>query len=123
MSGTQSLDIDFSDANILITVNDLDTGLPSNLRFQDAYSTIPRFTRVTVNPATTFPGFTPSSRIYFEPNLISLILERVEGYQSKQISLDLTGVIPQPATVGLLLVGVALIAVRRGRIRNRNELS
>jgi hypothetical protein len=122
------LDFDFSDTNVLVT-STTDFVISAepliSLSFEDAHGTIPRFTGVTVNPATTWPGVTPSTPYNnFEPNKIFINLRPgLQLRKGDQLSLDITAIIPEPATAGLLLVGVAFMVVRRGRIRNRKELS
>jgi hypothetical protein len=125
--GVRGFQFDFSDTNILIT-NTIDQVLTSwaetgSFIITDAYGTIPRFTGVTVNPATTWPGSIPNY-IHFSPNSIVFGLQQgLHVTEGAQLSLDITAIIPEPGTAGLLLVGVAFMVVRRGRIRNRKELS
>jgi hypothetical protein len=125
--GVRGFQFDFSDTNILIT-NTIDHVLTSwaetgRFIFEDAYGTIPRFTGVTVNPATTWPGSIPNY-IHFSPNSIVFGLEQgLHVTEGAQLSLDITAIIPEPATAGLLLVGVVFIVAKRGLVRNRKELS
>lgn len=83
--------IDFSDNNILITLNmDQPFGYFEVLRFADANDTIPDFTGVTVNPATNYAGF-HASRIFFNSNMIDVNVTALHGLRGQQISLDLVG--------------------------------
>jgi hypothetical protein len=103
------LDIDLSDTNILITNRGAEFDcLDCYLRFEDAYGTIPRFTGVTVNPATTWPGY---DSIGFHPNSIGLDLHG--GFPGAQLSLDITGMIPEPSAACLMLTGLIVTVSRR----------
>jgi hypothetical protein len=125
--GVRGFQFDFSDTNILIT-NTIDQVLTSwaetgRFIIEDAYGTIPRFTGVTVNPATTWPGSIPNY-IHFSQNSIVFGLEQgLHVTEGAQLSLDITAIIPEPATAGLVLVGVVFIVAKRGLVRNRKELS
>jgi hypothetical protein len=108
--------IDFSDTNILITFV---SGRPFTLdpihsiNFQDAFGTIPRFTSVTFNPVeTTWPGYNYSPRV--DPNSFSIGLRG--GSPGAQISVDISTMIPEPATGGLMLVSVAFLVTGRRRL-------
>jgi hypothetical protein len=107
------VDIDLSDTNILITNREGEFDCPAfcYLRFEDAYGTIPRFTGVTINPATTWPGY---DSIRFTANSIDLDLHG--GFPGATLSLDITAIIPEPATLVTGLLGcVSLLAFRRSR--------
>jgi hypothetical protein len=111
------LDVDFSDTNILIT-NQSDQARPrvADISFTDVYGTIPRFTGVTVNPATTWLGFTPSTPIHFEPNRISVFFigpHDATYRKGDQIVLDLTAMIPEPASWLLAASAASLITLWR----------
>lgn len=110
------IDIDFSDTNILITFvsGRAFQDLPSVtlLRFEDAFGTIPRFTSVNFNPVeTTWPGYNYSPSV--DPNSFSIGLRG--GSPGAQISVDITAMIPEPATAGLLFVGVVFLNTGRRR--------
>jgi hypothetical protein len=113
------IDVDFSDTNILITTRwNIGIGGVQDMgvTFWDANGTIPRFTSVTVNPATTWPGFTPGPLTYFGPNSIYVTLEALGGpyaLAGDQISLDLTAMIPEPASWMLVMMAISLIRLRR----------
>jgi hypothetical protein len=111
------IDIDFSDTNILITfVNGRplqDLPWLTLLRFEDALGTIPRFTSVTFNPLeTTWPGYDYSPQV--DPNSFAIGLRG--GSPGAQISVDITTMIPEPATVSLMLVSVAFLVTGRRRL-------
>jgi hypothetical protein len=108
------VDIDFSDTNILVTNRGAEFRCPvvCYLRFEDAYGTIPRFTSATFNPvATTWPGYSRSLRV--DPNDFGFSLRG--GFPGAQISLDITGMIPEPATACLMLMSLAFLVTGRRR--------
>jgi hypothetical protein len=112
------VDVDFSDTKILITslTGDFPGGYVTDLVFQDTFRTIPRFIDVTLNPASTWAGH----GIHFDANQIRVNLAdafHTDRFEAGQyISLDLTGMIPEPATLGIALVGcLVLPALRRFR--------
>jgi hypothetical protein len=112
-----AIEVDFSDTNILITslgtISDFGAQNMS-VEFWDANGTIPRFTSVTVNPATTWPGFTPGQSTFFGPNFIDVYLNGPpSAVAGQQISLDLTAMIPEPATWMLVAMAISLIPLRR----------
>jgi hypothetical protein len=111
------IDIDFSDTNILIKfVSGRGFQDPPGftlLGFEDALGTIPRFTSVTFNPVeTTWPGYNYSPRV--DPNSFSIGLRG--GSPGAQISVDISTMIPEPATGGLMLVSVAFLVTGRRRL-------
>lgn len=109
------LSIDFSDTNILITfVSGQDSfqsiGWFYGIGFEDALGTIPRFTSATFNPVeTTWPGYNYSPQV--DPNSFRIGLRG--GSPGDQISLDITTMIPEPATGGLMLVSIAFLVTGR----------
>jgi hypothetical protein len=118
MSDIFHLDVDLSDSNILITNRNLgDAVYFAQIEFKDAFGTIPRFTSVNVNPASTWPGYTSSTDISFNANSIFLFLVPSEGSNGQQLSLDLTAMIPEPATWVLAAVSVMLLGMRRKKSR------
>lgn len=89
---TSFVDIDVSDASIVITLNiDQPFGYSEVLRFMDPDGQLPDFTGATVNPATTYAGFN-SSLVSVTANVIDLQLTGLEGQHGQQITLDLTAV-------------------------------
>jgi hypothetical protein len=112
------LDVDFSDTNILITNRQV-IGWDNSVlyvSFQDTYAAIPRFTEIAINPATNWNGF-DSSRLSFGPNDIFLDLTDTGALMGEQISLDITAIIPEPATWVLAAVASAYLGLRRRRSR------
>jgi hypothetical protein len=107
---TYFLIIDFSDTNILITSPiDQSSGWPpyGTLHFIDTYGTIPRFTSATINPATNWDGIGLDYLGGVAPNMISLgVPHRVAAGQ--QISIDITAMVPEPATLALASTGAFL---------------
>jgi hypothetical protein len=86
------VDIDVSDARIVITLNiDQPFGYSEVLRFMDPNGLLPDFTGATVNPATTYAGFN-QSLVLVTPNVIDIYLTGLQGLQDQQITLDLTAV-------------------------------
>jgi hypothetical protein len=113
-SPPQRVDVDFSDTNILITSRSDAFYWDVTLIFADILHTIPAFTRVTANPATTWPNATPLW-IFVDPDHISIGLSgHGSGLEGKQISLDIN-LIPEPATAGLLVAGFVFLAAGRRR--------
>jgi hypothetical protein len=102
--------IDFSDENILITspIDQSSWGGPHmTLQFIDTNATIPRFMSATVNPATNWDGFGAES-VFVAPNRISLAMPYKLGLAGQQISLDITAMVPEPATLVLASTGAFL---------------
>ena len=118
-------DIDFSDTNILITT--VRDG-PSNdvafdgFRFFDVNGTIPAFTFVALNQATTFPGLN-ASHVTFDANTIFVNLAKIGPSNAGSIiSLDLAPQalpVPEPGTLTLVGLGSLVAACARGRCRRR----
>lgn len=107
-------DIDFSDTNILITIN-RDAGINAvsfdGFHFFDVDGTIPAFTTVLLNASTNYAGFT-ASRITFDADNIFVNVVGLPGLQGQFISIDLAAntAVPEPATLALLGGGLALLA-------------
>jgi hypothetical protein len=90
-------------------------------RFTDVGGTIPTFVAVTVHPSTSVGGF-DLSRVTVTANDVWVNLEAMTLGPGDVIALNVITAIPEPATAGLLSVGlVAVVAgVRaRGRLRQR----
>lgn len=108
--------IDFFDTNIRITAirNALPVCCPQDflLRFSDLNQTIPAITGITINPATTYAGFTASALSLFGGDVIDVHLAGLAGQAGQVISLDLAGApvaaVPEPSTAALFGLGIAL---------------
>jgi hypothetical protein len=117
----RGLEVDFSDTSILITrLTGFVTFYVDYLIFEDAFGTIPRFTAVSLNPASTWEGF-GSSGIHVEANRIRLTMPPDPfgdpDKAGQQISLDLTGMIPEPSTLLLGAMASAGLLMRRRGLR------
>jgi hypothetical protein len=121
------VDIDFSDTSILITLKiDQLPAFFESLRFFDVNGTIPAFTGVTLNSATTWIGF-GASRIDFTSDRIDLNLTALAGLQGQQISLNLNGggngngngKVSEPASY--LLASIALLSMLGVMSRRRKK--
>ena len=113
------VDIDVSDASILITLNiDQPFAAQEELQFLDSIpNDIPFITGVSINPATNWAGFTnfPFPRVSNAGEAVFVNLAELSGLQGQQILLDLTFV-PEPAAAGLLSIAcVPLITAQRRR--------
>jgi hypothetical protein len=108
--------VDFSDANILITlernagVNDVAF---DGFRFFDVNGTIPVITSVNLNPATDYAGFT-ASRVTFDADTIFVNVANLPGLTSQVISIDLNGPtpVPEPGTFVMIMAGLVLLGRR-----------
>ena len=83
------VDIDFSDANILITATDEPDGYFEVLRFEDADDAIPPFAGVAINHATNWEGL-DTSDVFVAADYFQLNLTALNGLGGQRISLDIS---------------------------------
>ena len=82
------IDIDFSPTGILLTLTrDQSSGYFDSLRFENKTGTPGLFSDATLDPATTYAGFT-TSRLHVDADRIDLNLTALRGLRSQRISLD-----------------------------------
>jgi hypothetical protein len=115
------LSVDFSDSTILITssIDQFVRSAAITLHFIDANLTIPRFTAVTVNPATNWEEF-GADRVAVAPNEISLYLPNGRGLTGQQILLEISALAPEPAAISLAGIGAfAAVGLSRRRRAGR----
>lgn len=110
---------DFSDNQIITRFDNCGSCSFSSSAFNgasffDVFASIDPITNVTIDAATTLPGFN-ASRITFDANHIDI------NYQSLPISanyvvvmnVEFGGQVPEPGTLALLGLGMAGLALRR----------
>lgn len=108
------VDIDISDETILLTLLiDQPFATTEVIRFLDSNDTIPGFTDVLIDPSTNWAGMSPF-RVFADISVINLNLSRLSGLAGQHILLHV--IVPEPAAIVLLAVGVGAFAVRR-RVR------
>jgi len=84
------VDIDFSDANVLITATrDQPDGYFEVLRFADANDAIPPFSSIAINRATNWEGF-DTSDVFIAADYFQVNLTALHGLSGQRISLDIT---------------------------------
>ena len=107
--------IDISDTNILIDFNaygTLTSEAFNGFRITDINGTIPGFTGVTINPATTLSGVN-NIHVAFDSDNVWVDLAGLYFTDDTIVSLDISAV-PEPTSLSLLaLGGLALLRRRR----------
>ena len=107
----RSEDIDLSDTNIFFT-NDFNGsnvgGAFNGYRLFDYTNSIAPFLSVTINPVTNMAGF-DASRITFDGDNIYVNFQGLSFTTETVVSLDINTV-PEPATLSLMGIGLALAA-------------
>jgi len=122
--GDNVTSVDLSDTNILVGYNSNATFLPASFNgfhVFDAFGTIPAFTSVSINPASTLVGF-DVSRITFDADNIWVNWQNLPFNTETVLSLDLTaeaGAVPEPSTLMLIGLGIPGL-VRAARRRSRS---
>jgi hypothetical protein len=118
--GDPRTDIDFSGANFYVTYNSSATctGTSFNgFHVYDLNGTIPAFTSVSLNPATTANLL--GLQLTFDANNISVNWAGISFNTSTIVSIDINGPgVPEPGTLGLMAVGLGLLTVA-GRLRKK----
>jgi hypothetical protein len=118
--GDPRTNIDFSDTNIYVTFNSSaqwNSTSFNGFHVYDLNGTIPAFTIVTLNPATTpnMLGLT----LTFDADNIWVNWAGISFNTQTIVSIDVNGSgIPEPGTLGLMAAGLGMLALA-GRIRKR----
>lgn len=109
--------VDVSDTNILIgyygSANWSNDATFNGFRIYDINGTLPDFTSVTINPATTMPGL-DAGRISFDANNIWVNWQGLSADPSTVVSLDVNTV-PEPGSAALIALGLGSLLLRRRR--------
>jgi hypothetical protein len=117
--GDPRTNIDFSDTNIYVTFNSHATWTSTSFNgfhVYDLNGTIPAFTSVTLNPATTSNML--GLVLTFDADNIWVNWAGLSFDTNTIVSIDINGGsgVPEPGTLGLMAAGLGLLALA-GRLR------
>lgn len=116
--------LDISDTNLLLNFGS-NGSFGGNVPFNgfvltDINGIVPDFSSVTINAETTLAGF-DSSRIFVDANTIRVNFVGLNFSANDIVSLEVAAV-PEPATVGLLSLGIlGLTASRRKSLKSKKS--